>query len=55
LTLRGAAPAEPVLFQLPSFVHNIASASTRTINQATGTVTVARTVHRVTVTLRQDP
>ena len=55
LTLRGAAPARPVLFQLPSFVHNIASASTGTIDQATGTVTVARTVHRVTVTLRRDP
>ena len=55
LTLRGGAPAGPVLFQLPSFVRNIASASTGTVDQATGTVTVARAVHRVTVTLRRAP
>jgi hypothetical protein len=55
LTLRGGAPAGPVLFQLPSFVRNIASASSGTVNEATGTVTVARAVHSVTVTLRRAP
>ena len=39
LTLRGAPPAGPVLFQLPSFIENIASASAGTVDQATGTVT----------------
>ena len=55
LTLHGVAPAGPVLFQLPSFVHNIASASTGKVNQATGTVTVPRSVRGVTVTLRRAP
>jgi hypothetical protein len=55
LTLRGEGTARPVLFQLPSFVRNIASASSGTVNEATGTVTVASTVRRVTVTLRRTP
>ena len=55
LTLRGGPTAGPVLFQLPSFVHNIATASTGTVNQATGTVTVPRGVRGVTVTLRRAP
>jgi hypothetical protein len=53
--LRGTPPAGPVLFQLPSFVRNIATASSGTINQATGTVTVPRNVRGVTVTLRRAP
>ena len=55
LTLRGAAPTGPVLFQLPFFLHNIASTSTGTVNQAVGTVTLAPTVRHVTVTLRRAP
>ncbi len=53
LTLHGAAPAGPVLFQLPSFIDNIASTSSGAIDEASGTVTLAPTVRRVTVTLRQ--
>ncbi len=55
LTLRGAVPAGTVLFQLPSFVHNIASTSAGTVSQATGTVTLRSNVRHVTVTLRQAP
>lgn len=41
-----------MLFQLPAFVGNIASASAGTVNQQTGTVTLAPTVHSVTVQLK---
>jgi hypothetical protein len=51
LTLSGSSPAGPVLFQLPAFVNNIASASAGTIDQATGTVTLAATARAVTVTM----
>ena len=47
----GQAPAGPVLFQLPAFVGNIASASAGTVNQQTGTVTLAPAVRSVTVQL----
>ncbi len=53
LTLRGAMPAGSVLFQLPSFVNNVAAASTGTVDQATGTVTLDRSVRHVSVTLRR--
>jgi hypothetical protein len=52
LTLTGAAPSGPVLFQLPAFVNNIAHASTGTVDEATGTVTIPATTHTVTVTLK---
>ena len=55
LTLRGAAPTGNVLFQLPSFVGNIASTSAGSVDQATGTVTLASTLRHVTVTLRRAP
>ena len=55
LTLSGAAPTAPVLFQLPSFVGNIASTSAGTVDQATGTVTLAPALRHVTVTLRRAP
>jgi hypothetical protein len=45
----------PVQFQLPSFVHNIASASTGKVNQATGTVTLPPALRHVTVSLRRAP
>ena len=51
LTVSGDQPAGAVLFQLPAFVGNIASASAGTVNEKTGTVTVAATVHSVTVHL----
>ena len=55
LTLHGAPPAGPVLFQLPSFIRNVATTSTGAVNQATGTVRLAPTVRHVTVTLRRAP
>lgn len=42
----------PVLFQLPAFVRNIASASTGSVDQATGTVTISATTRSVIVVLR---
>ncbi|MGP0026541.1 MAG: hypothetical protein ACLPKE_24775 [Streptosporangiaceae bacterium] len=51
LTLSGQAPAGPVLFQLPAFVGNIAHASAGTVDERTGTVTLAATVRTVTVQL----
>ena len=44
LTLTGDRPAGQVLFQLPAFVNNIASASAGTVNEKTGTVTLPATV-----------
>ena len=51
LTLSGQAPAGPVLFQLPAFVHNIAHASAGTVNEHTGTVTLPPSARSVTVQL----
>jgi hypothetical protein len=44
-----------VLFELPSFVGNVASASAGTVNRAAGTVTLPRGVGHVTVTLKSAP
>ncbi len=52
LTLSGRPPSGPVLFQLPSFVGNIAGTSSGTINRRTGTVTLAPHTSSVTVRLR---
>jgi hypothetical protein len=51
LTLSGQPPSGPVLFQLPAFAGNIAGSSAGTVNEKTGTVTLARTVRTVTVQL----
>jgi hypothetical protein len=51
LTLSGDQPPGPVLFQLPAFVNNIAHASAGTVDEATGTVTLAATTGSVTVQL----
>ena len=40
-----------MLFQLPAFVNNIAHASAGTVDEATGTVTLAATTGSVTVQL----
>ena len=53
LTLHGTAPAGPVLFQLPSFVRNIVTATSGAVDQRTGTVTLSPGVHHTTVTLRR--
>jgi hypothetical protein len=55
LSLRGTPPPGPVLLQLPSFSRNIASASSGTVDHATGTVTLAPHVRHVTVTLQRAP
>ncbi|HLH47252.1 MAG TPA: hypothetical protein VKV25_08835 [Acidimicrobiales bacterium] len=51
LTLTGARPSGPVLFQLPAFVDNIAAASQGRVDESTGTVTLPPTAGSVTVTL----
>lgn len=55
LTLRGSRPSGPVLFQLPQFVRNIASASSGAVNRVAGSVSFPPNVRRVTVTLRHAP
>jgi hypothetical protein len=52
LTLSGQRPGGSVLFQLPAFVGNIASASAGSLNESTGTVTLPPTIRTVTVQLR---
>jgi hypothetical protein len=54
LTLTGQRPPGNVLFQLPAFVGNIASASAGVVSEPTGTVTLAPTVHTVTVHLKHQ-
>ena len=51
LTLDGDTPSGPVLFELPAFVNNIAGANAGTVDDQTGTVTLAPTVKTVTVDL----
>jgi hypothetical protein len=53
LTRRGQVPSGPVLFQVPAFVANIASASVGTVDEASGTVTVPAATRSVTVELRR--
>ena len=54
LTLHGTASG-PVLFELPSFVHNVAATTRGTVHQSAGLVTIAPNVHSVMVTLRKPP
>jgi hypothetical protein len=55
LTLAGQAPSGPVAFQLPSFVDNIAAASSGHIDEKTGTVTLTSRTRSVTVQFRVAP
>jgi hypothetical protein len=55
LRLGGGRFAAPTLFELPSFVNNIAGVSSGTLHEATGTVTLAPGDESVTVQLRQPP
>ena len=55
LTLSGALPSGHVLFQLPSFVDNIAAASSGSIDQGTGTVTFSPRTRSVKVQFRVPP
>jgi hypothetical protein len=52
LALMGRVTSGPVRFELPSFVKNIASSTAGTVNETTGTVTLAPGTKRVTVRLR---
>ena len=54
LSLNGRPPSGKVLFQLPSFVDDIASTSAGTIDEQTGTVTLAAPTQHVTVKLRSS-
>jgi hypothetical protein len=51
LTIIGPLPSVQVLFQLPSFTNNIATISSGTINQETGTMTLAPHTKHVSVEL----
>ena len=51
LTLSGQSPSGKVLFELPSFTNDISATSSGTINQETGTVTLAPHTKRVSVQL----
>jgi hypothetical protein len=55
LVVHGPAPAEPVLFELPAFTANLASASAGSIEKAAGIVRLPAGVRRVTVTLKSAP
>jgi hypothetical protein len=48
-------PSGSILFELPSFVENIASASSGTVDEQTGTVTLPSDTTSVTVTLKTAP
>ncbi len=55
LVLSGQPSSGQVLFQLPSFIDNIASSSSGTSSDGTGTVTLAPGSRSVTVELRRAP
>jgi hypothetical protein len=55
LTLGGSLPSGSVLFQVPSFVDNIAAASSGRIDQRTGTVTLPPRTRSVKVQFRVPP
>ena len=54
LSLNGRPPSDKVLFQLPSFVDDIASTSSGSIDEQTGTVTLTAPTEHVTVKLRSS-
>jgi hypothetical protein len=55
LTVAGATPIGKILFELPSFVANVASTSPGSLDEHTGTITLEPGVRHVTVTLRRAP
>ena len=55
LTVAGAKAAGPVVFELPAFRHNIASASAGHVSNQAGTVTLSRSTRHVTVHLKHRP
>ncbi len=55
LALGRKPPLGNILFELPSFVGNIASVSSGTVDETTGTVTLSSNTTSVTVTLKTAP
>jgi hypothetical protein len=55
LVIDGQLPKGPVLFQIPSFIKNIASTSAGKVDEATGTVLLPPGTERATVRLRVAP
>jgi len=55
LALTGATNAREVIFNLPAFIDNIAAASTGTIDDTNGAVTLGKGETTVTVTMKQRP
>jgi hypothetical protein len=55
LTVAGATPSGKILFELPIFVANVASTSSGSIDQRSGTLTIEPGVRHVTVMLRHAP
>ena len=55
LTLSGDPPSGPVLFELPSFVDNIAQTSSGSIDEPDGIVTLSPTTDSVTVQFQNPP
>lgn len=55
LHLGGSLPPGSTLFQLPSFVDDVATTSSGRIDEATGTVSLSPGTRQVTVTLRRSP
>jgi hypothetical protein len=55
LSLGGQPPSGPVLFQLPTFIDNIATTSAGRVDQETGTVRLSPDTRSVTVQLRAAP
>lgn len=55
LSLRGGLPSGGILFQLPSFIDNVAATSIGSIDEKTGTVSLPPHTGKVTVTLRRRP
>ena len=53
--LSGQLPQGKILLQIPSFINNLAATSSGTLDQDTGTVTVAPHVGSVTVRFRKAP
>jgi hypothetical protein len=52
LRITGGDLVGPALFQLPAFVNNISSASTGSVDEASGTVTIPPSSRIVSVTLQ---
>jgi hypothetical protein len=55
LRLGGALPPGEILFQLPSFLNDVAATSTGHVDETSGTVALSPGTRRVTVTLRRPP